>query len=238
MKRVPILGVPIDDLTQEEAFSQILTLARGETRHHIMTPNPEMLVAAHRDSSFHALLNKTALNLPDGTGLLWAARRKKQPLRERVTGTDMLIALSKQSEASMFFLGAAPGVADTAKHRLREKNPNLKVVGTFSGTPVRGEEDEIVERINASGAKILFVAYGAPMQDIWIDRVLPKLTHVKVAMGVGGAFDFIAGKQKRAPEWMRKAGLEWLWRLFREPKRYKRILNAVVVFPYLVLRFD
>jgi len=133
-----------------------------------------------------------------------------------------------------FFLGAAEGVTDF----LRQKYVlgGIQVVGSFAGSPDEMFDDQIVEMINAASPDVLFVAYGAPFQEFWIARNLHKIPCVKVAMGVGGAFDFLSGKLDRAPVFMRKIGLEWLYRLLKEPrKRLRRIVNATVVFPYRVM---
>lgn len=211
---------------------------------HVATPNPEMLVEAQQNPGFRAVLQNTSLNVPDGVGLVWAMRHAQRycatALPTRVTGTDTLLTLcSSTSRISppekIFLLGAAEGVAERAAEVLIQRNPGLKIVGTFAGSPKEEEEFSIIARINASQPTLLFVAYGAPQQDFWIARNLSKMPSVKVAMGVGGAFDFIAGKQKRAPQVFQGIGLEWLWRLTREPRRIKRIWNAVAVFPWMVL---
>ncbi len=235
-ERITILGVPIDNVTLAEAVDCIAAMAKSNEQHHVMTPNPEMLVAAHRDPAFQKVLQSSALNIPDGTGLLWAAKRIGTPLRERVTGVDLVEKLCGQSGlGSIFFLGAAPGIAESAANILRTKNSALNIAGTFAGSPSALDEIAIIEKITQSGATILFVAYGAPAQDVWIARNLKSIPNVRVAMGVGGSFDFLAGKQKRAPSFMRSLGIEWLWRVFKEPKRIGRIWNAVVVFPWLVM---
>lgn len=231
-----ILGVRIDAVTLGEARDHLLGFLASGQQHHVMTPNPEMLVAAHRDPAFRTLLNQTALNVPDGAGLLWAARRTGGFLPERVTGIDLLSSLLLRLDLPpVFLLGAAPGVAEKAAQVLRTQHPALRIAGTFSGSPRQEEEDAIAARINASGAGILFVAYGAPGQDFWIHRNLRNMPSVHVAMGVGGAFDFLAGTRKRAPAVFQSLGIEWLWRLLQEPRRLRRIITAVLVFPYLVL---
>jgi N-acetylglucosaminyldiphosphoundecaprenol N-acetyl-beta-D-mannosaminyltransferase len=140
-----------------------------------------------------------------------------------------------QKSWRLFFLGAAPGVAEKAADVLRRKYPGLQIVGTYSGSPAPDEEDSIVERVNASGADILFVAYGAPEQDKWIARNLPRL-RVKMAMGVGGAFDFIAGIIPRAPLWMQRIGLEWLYRLYLQPRRIGRMMRLPLFALNVLLR--
>ncbi len=198
-----------------------------------------MLVAASRDARFAAVLRATALNLPDSTGLLWAARKTGQRLPERVTGVDTVerLCAGLGPETPVFLLGAAEGVAEKAADALRAKNPRLAVAGTLSGSPSAAEAAGIVDAINRSGARLLLVAFGAPAQDLWIARHAASLSSVRVAMGVGGTFDFLAGVRKRAPKWMRSIGLEWLWRFIRQPSRAGRMWNAVVVFPWLVIRY-
>lgn len=256
MPRIQILGIPIDVLTAREALMEIGSFFKREGQFHIATPNPEMLVETRRNGEFRTALQGTALNLPDGIGLVWAMKRAR-PIRTgsfgRVTGTDMVEALlSREARICpperVFLLGAAPGIAEHAAARLRETNPALQIAGTFAGSPDPTHDEEIVARINAAalaphsssrsdgGPTLLFVAFGAPAQDLWIARNLQKLRTVKVAMGVGGAFDFIAGKQKRAPRFLRALGLEWLWRLLLQPRRVKRIFRAVIVFPWLALK--
>ena len=239
MPRVVLLGVPIDALTQEEALLRIRMLLDESAPHHVATPNSEMLVEAAHNPLFRELLNRTDLNLPDSSGLLWMARWTGQRLPERVTGVDAVIALCRglPTEHPVFLLGAAPGVAEQAAEKLKEMNPRLTVAGFFAGSPRKEDAPEIITRINAAQPHLLLVAYGAPAQDFWIAQHLKDLPSVRVAMGIGGTFDFLAGTRKRAPLWMQRLGLEWLWRLIREPRRIRRIWNAVVVFPLLVLRY-
>jgi N-acetylglucosaminyldiphosphoundecaprenol N-acetyl-beta-D-mannosaminyltransferase len=237
-ERVIILGVPIDAVTHDEVLVRIRAMARSDRQHHIMTPNPEMIVEAQKNPAFLELLQRTDLNIPDGFGLLWAARHLGSVLPERVTGVDLLTSLSNETDLQpIFFLGAADGVAVAAADRLQMVSPRMLVAGTYAGTPRKEEEAEIIRRINTSGARTLFVAYGSPAQDHWIDRVLSQLQGVRIAMGVGGAFDFLAGRRNRAPLFLQRVGLEWLWRLVHEPRRLPRILRAVLVFPFLVLTY-
>jgi N-acetylglucosaminyldiphosphoundecaprenol N-acetyl-beta-D-mannosaminyltransferase len=235
--RVSILGVPIDAVTQDEAVLRVREFLTDGHQHHVMTPNPEMLVKATKDLYFLGVLQRTALNIPDGIGLLFAARMLGKRLPARVTGIDLLMRVASLPEINpVFLLGAAPGVAERAAEALKRQCPSLEVVGTYAGSPALREEDDIIRRINASGARSLFVAFGAPVQDLWIDWNLKRMPNVAVAMGVGGSFDFLAGVQKRAPQLLRSTGLEWAWRLLCEPSRWRRIITATVVFPLLVLR--
>jgi N-acetylglucosaminyldiphosphoundecaprenol N-acetyl-beta-D-mannosaminyltransferase len=237
MERVLILGVPVDPVTMPEAQGRLRGMLVGSAQCHVMTPNNEMIVEAYRNEPFRALLNRTALNVPDSTGLLWAAKWTGQALPSRVTGVDTVRELCESLDESVgvFLLGAAPGVAERAAVMLQTINPRLHISGTHAGSPRPDDAKGIVERVNASGAALLLVAYGAPAQDRWIDEHLKEMPAVKVAMGIGGTFDFIAGTKKRAPSWMRSAGLEWLYRFVQEPSRWRRMWRAVVTFPFLVI---
>ncbi len=224
-RAVNILGVPVDDITFDELLDQIgRWVHEGGPARQIATANPEFVMIAQRDVNFYNILRRAPLVIPDGVGLLWAARLLGKRLRERVTGSDgvpRIAARAAREGWRLFFLGAREGVAEHAAHMLMERHPGLQVVGSYAGSPAGEEEDAIVARVNRSGADILFVAYGAPAQDKWIARNLPRLK-VSVAMGVGGAFDFIAGVAQRAPVGMQRLGLEWLHRLIREPWRWRR----------------
>lgn len=234
-ERIFLLGIPIDNVTQQQTLARVREMLASDGQHHVMTPNPEMLVEAVRNPAFRHVLSRSALNVPDGFGLLLAARMRGTPLRERVTGADLLLALCTDEDApKIFLLGAAPGVAEKAAEALQKQNASLRIAGVFAGTPSQEDAADIIRRINASGANLLFVAYGAPVQDLWIHRHLSAMPGVRVAMGVGGAFDFLAGVRTRAPGWMRSLGIEWVWRLIQEPSRLKRIVRAVIVFPWMV----
>ncbi len=232
-----ILGVRTDNINYDQALSLIEDLVVSDSSHQVVTVNPEFIVAAQSDDDFRNILNNSSLSLPDGVGLLWAARFLGRPLQERVTGTDTVqrvAALAAQKGYSLFLLGAAPGVAVATAARLCQTHPGLRIAGTHTGSPALEEEDEIVRLIQRAKSDILFVAYGAPQQDKWIARNLERLG-VPVAMGVGGAFDFISGRVKRAPRWLQRVGLEWLHRLLHEPWRWRRML-ALPKFVWLVVR--
>ena len=202
-----------------------------------MPPNSEMLVEASKNKAFSILLHSTSLNLPDSAGLLLAARMTNQHLPERVTGVDTVRQLLQELDESkpVFLLGAAEGIAEVVAKKCKMHNAKLQIVGTHAGSPLPEDAAEIVEKINQAQPVLLLVAYGAPSQDFWIYDYLSRLPSVKVAMGVGGTFDFLAGTVKRAPKFLQILHLEWLWRLVQQPSRIGRILNAVVVFPFLVL---
>src|SRR5947209_12461441 len=230
---VYVLGVRVNRISQQEALDRVEQMiarrrASGNTLacQQIVTVNPEFVMAAQRNRDFRAAINSAALVLADGIGVVWAMRYLGQPTPERVTGSDTLPVLARRSAASgyrLYLLGAAAGIAEAAAARLQELAPCLEIAGTYAGSPAPEEENEIIERIRGARADILCVAYGAPAQDLWIWRNLARLP-VAVAMGVGGAYDFLSGRQRRAPALMGRMGLEWLYRLYREPWRWRRML--------------
>lgn len=234
---VNILGIRIDDVTRDEALVKIEAFITEGQLHQVNTVNPEFVMIARRDPPFAQILNQSALNLPDGQGLIWAARVLGTPLRQRVTGVDTVVdlaELSAQKGYRLFLLGAAEGVAAAAGQRLQVRFPGLEIAGIHTGSPAAEEEEAIVSEIRRSRPDCLFVAYGAPRQEEWIARNLVPLG-VPVAMGVGGAFDFISGRTKRAPRWMQTLGLEWLHRFLYQPWRWRRML-ALPRFAILTLR--
>lgn len=234
---VQILGVRVDNVTTEETLRILEDFVAQGGLHQVVTVNPEFVMEAQRNAPFHVVLDEASLALPDGNGLLWASRLLGVPLRERVAGSDtlpLIARLSAERGYRLFFLGAAPGVAEQAAAVLRQENPDLQVVGTYSGSPDPAEEDDLVARVVAASPDFLFVAYGAPRQDLWIRRNLERL-QTPVCMGVGGTFDFIAGITPRAPIWVRNWGLEWLHRLIHQPWRWRRML-ALPLFLYRVVQ--
>lgn len=238
-----VLGVRVDRLSQQEALNcieQMVASRRASDNtlpcQQIITVNTEFVMTAQHNMAFRHAINSAALVIADGIGVVWATRYVGSPTPERITGTDTLVALARRcAEAGyrIYLLGAAPGVAEEAGARLQAVAPGLEIAGTYAGSPDPSEEDAIIERIRAAGTDVLCVAYGAPAQDLWIYRNLTRLP-AAVAMGVGGAFDFLTGRQRRAPEAMQRMGLEWLYRLYREPWRWQRML-ALPRFAVLVL---
>ncbi len=228
-----VLGVRVDRLTQHQALDVIMNiLARARASdqqalcQQVVTVNPEFVMQAQRNAPFLQAINRAALVLPDGMGIVLALRYLCHPTPERVAGVDTVVALARRCALQnyrLYLLGAAPGVAEIAAARLQELAPGLQIAGVHAGSPAQAEEDEIIERIRAAQADVLYVAYGAPAQDLWIARNLARLP-VALAMGVGGSFDFLAGRQRRAPEFMQRMGVEWLYRLYREPWRWRRML--------------
>ena len=235
-RRIDILGVFVDDVTIDEAVDIICDFAASGSFHHVVTVNPEFVMTARRNRAFAAVLNGADLAVPDGIGIVWAARYLGQPLRTRVAGVDLVqqvAAAAAQRGLRVFFLGAAPGVAEAAASRLAGLYAGLPVAGTYAGSPRCEDTEDILARLSSGKPDILLVAYGAPHQDLWIRHNAQRLG-VSVAIGVGGAFDFISGRAQRAPGWMRRLGLEWLHRLIRQPWRWRRML-ALPAFVWAVL---
>lgn len=254
-KKIIILDVPIDALTKEEVLTRIFENTSGQI--HIITVNPEMILAAQKDEEFMEILNKSHINTADGTGILWAAsseenltltslirlllllfKKPKYPIPELIKGSDLILNIAQrsiQSGKKIFLLGGQPGVANEAKGKLEEKYPGIQIVGTHAGSPSKYEEEKIKDIINDTEPDILFLAYGSPAQEKWITRNLYKMPTIKTAIGVGGALDFISGRIPRAPLWLQNLGLEWLFRLIKQPSRWQRIRNAVITFPYIYL---
>lgn len=228
-----VLGVRVDRVSQHQALQRIMELiarrrASGNQLacEQLITVNPEFVMAAQRDAAFRQAINAATLVVADGVGVVWATRYLQAATPERITGVDTLVALARRCADAgyrLYLLGAAPGVAEETAARLQSLAPGLQIAGTYAGTPEPAEEDAIIERVRAAQADVLCVAYGAPVQDLWIYRNLSRLP-VALAVGVGGAYDFIAGRQRRAPRFMQRLGLEWLYRLYREPWRWRRML--------------
>jgi N-acetylglucosaminyldiphosphoundecaprenol N-acetyl-beta-D-mannosaminyltransferase len=217
----------VDDVTEVEALAWCANAIQAGRPHRIVTPNAEFVMRARREPAFRDVLNSADLAIPDGAGLLLAGRILGTPLREQVQGTDLVARLAGLSATEgwrMFFLGAAEGVAEAAASKLKSRYPTLQIAGTYGGSPRVEDELEILARIKlAAPVHVLAVAYGAPAQEYWLARNLPKLD-VRLGLGVGGALDFISGRVPRAPLWLRRAGFDWLYRLVRQPWRWRRQL--------------
>jgi N-acetylglucosaminyldiphosphoundecaprenol N-acetyl-beta-D-mannosaminyltransferase len=232
--RFTLLGVPIDPLTEAEAVDWVAG-AVGEGRPRIVVSvNPERIMHAGRDPAFGAVLRAADLALADGAGVLWAARRLGHPLLARVPGVDFVTALAARGAAErwrFFFLGGAPGVAEATGRALAASYPGFILAGTHTGSPEPSGDAAGVEAVRSSRAQVVLLAYGAAAEEAWLARNLAR-SGATVGMGVGGAFDFISGRTRRAPRWMRERGLEWLHRLGREPWRWRRML----ALPRFVIR--
>ncbi|MDR3688476.1 MAG: WecB/TagA/CpsF family glycosyltransferase [Fimbriimonas sp.] len=232
-----ILGVPIDRVTMAEALSSIEAFVWSGKPHLVITADANAILIARGDPEFRALITNAGLVTPDGTGVVWAARRMGQPLPERVSGVDLLdrvCALSADKGYRLFFLGGQVGVAELAAEKLRLKHPGCNIVGTRHGF-FPAESDEVVAReVAESKPDILFVGLGMPRQEKFI-AATTEIVGAKVSVGVGGSFDVFSGKTKRAPNVFQRLQMEWLWRLMLDPSKMKKV-KRLPKFIYLVWR--
>lgn len=228
MEKVNILGVKVDMVTIDEAASLIMKFLDEEKFHSVFTPNSEIIMRAYRDADFAALLNSADLLTADGIGVVYASKMLKKPIKERAAGFDIAKKVLEQMNYTghkLFLFGGKPGVAEKAAENLKKDYPDLLIAGMRNGYFKEEDEADIVKEINESGADMLFVCLGAPKQEEWISRHKSELTSVRVAMGIGGSLDVFAGTVQRAPEFFCKTGLEWFYRLVKEPWRAKRMTD-------------
>lgn len=235
VSKLNVLGVDIDNMTFEEATSRLSRhLKQGNQIKKIVTPNPEIIMAAQKNENYKKILNRADYVTVDGIGLVYAAKIKRKAFKARVTGYDLSLWMLRElneSNGKLFILGGEPGVAEKACENIKKSYPKIKIVGHnhgyFKGTHIghagHKEEIEVVQRINDAEPDILFVCLGAYKQELWMDENADKL-NCKIAIGNGGVADVLAGKVKGAPEKWRKLGLEWLYRLKEDPSRFKRQL--------------
>lgn len=227
--KTEILGVRFDDLTQQEAAQRGRQLLEEDKFHYVVTPNPEFLLAAEKDPEFRRVLNAADLVLPDGIGVVYSAKILGTPLKERVPGIEfaeaMLSALNDMG-GRLYLLGAKPGVAEEAGRRICARYPDLVLCGTHDG--YFKDEQAILPEIAAAKPDLLFVCLGAPKQEKWMAR-WGQHTGAKLAIGLGGCLDVFAGNVRRAPEQWQKLGLEWAYRLKKEPKRIGRMAKLPLV---------
>lgn len=222
----------VDCVTMVEAIDRCAQFLETAGHHQVVTVNPEFVMLAQRDAPFRTLIRDASLVVPDGAGIVWALRRRGIPGVERVTGIDLMQEVcvrAAQMQVSVFLLGAAPGIAAKAAATLRQHIPSLVIAGTAVGAPDASLAPAACSRIRESGAGILFVAFGCPAQDFWIQQY-QEASGVRLAMGVGGSFDYISGTVARAPRWLQRMNLEWCYRLLRQPWRWRRQL---ILIPYL-----
>ena len=225
-KKVTILGVPVDVITMGEAVARIDGFIEKRTPVLVATANAEMLMRATHDGALRRILQGAAMVTPDGAGTVWAAHHLGHAMPERVAGYDMVQELMREAPAKhrrIFFFGSAPGVADKAKAKAEQLYPGIEIVGTRNGFFTAADEPAIIEEIKAAHPDILLAALGVPKQEKWLAKHLGELS-VPVAIGVGGTFDVMAGVMKRAPRWMQRAKLEWLFRGMMQPQRAGRLL--------------
>ena len=224
---VQLLGVKINKVSLAVAWDKIKGFLVDGQQHYVVTVNTDFLVRAQNDKVFREILNQADLSVADGSGVVLAAKLLSQSLEERISGVDLMSSILNQDSGireNVFLLGGRHGVA--AKIAGRYEN----VIGFTENL------DEAVNLINRCQPQILFVALSSPKQEQWIAQNLSKVPSVKLAMGVGGAFNFLAGRVRRAPKFLRSLGLEWLWRTLREPWRWRQVWRSLVFFPIIVIK--
>jgi N-acetylglucosaminyldiphosphoundecaprenol N-acetyl-beta-D-mannosaminyltransferase len=234
---VEILSVRVSRVTMSDTLAILESMVDSGESHHVVTVNPEFVMASRGNSAFRDVLNSADLAVPDGIGIVLASWILGKPIRHRVTGVDLVGQFAWRAGKRgfrFFLLGAAPGLAERAAGALQRMNSGLGIAGTFSGSPDPSEEKEICRRITAAAPDVLLVAYGSPNQELWIARMRGRL-NVPLTIGVGGSFDFIAGVVARAPRWMQRLGLEWFYRLLIQPERWRR-MRVLPGFVLLVLK--
>lgn len=223
---VLVLDVPIHNVDMATALETIEGFIRAGTPHHIVTADSSMLVMAQDDAALRAIITDADLVTPDSSGLLWAAKQAGTPLRERVSGVEIverLCARSAQPGCRLYFLGAAPGIAEQAAERMRARYPGAQIVGTQHGFLTNGDMEAVIEDICRLQPDVLCVAMGIPKQEKWIAAHREELG-VPILIGVGGTFDVLSGHKRRAPRWMQRASLEWLWRVLSDPRKINKVL--------------
>ncbi len=221
--KIDVMGVAFDCVTMDEAVAAGAALLDGPAGQYVVTPNSEIVYACRETAGLSEVLNQAALVLPDGIGVVYASKILGRPLKQKVAGIDFASGLAGElakAGKSLFLLGAKPGIAEQAAEKLKEGHPGLHIAGTHDG--YFKEDGPVVEEIARSGADVVFVCLGAPKQEFWMARN-GAATGAKLLVGLGGSLDVFAGVVERAPEVWVKLGLEWLYRLLKEPWRFKRM---------------
>jgi len=239
VKELTILSVKINNIPKHELLRSILNSIRNHNKFRLYTINNEFIVEAQSNEPYRKILNKSTCSIADSGGVVWAVKKIAGEKIERIPGADFfydLLELAEQNELGIFLLGGERGVGKDSVKKILSLYPNIKSIEYCDGVDISPNDQNIdlVNRINRSGANMIFVALGSPKQEVWIDKNQDKLTP-SFLMGVGGTLDFVSGKIKRAPVFMREHNLEWLFRLIQQPSRAKRILKAVITFPLLVI---
>ena len=223
--KLDIMGLQFDNVTMDEAAARAEKILAGEKTCYVVTPNAEIAYEALHDEKLRALINDADLVLPDGAGVVLASKLLKTPLKQKVAGVDFadrLLSVLEKTGGGLFLLGSKPGIAELAAEKMREKHPGLTICGMHDG--YFKDEAPVIAAINEAKPDVLFVCLGAPKQELFMKRHQNDLS-CRLMIGLGGSLDSFAGTVKRAPKWMIKANLEWLYRLYKEPKRFGRMLR-------------
>ncbi|WP_019915039.1 WecB/TagA/CpsF family glycosyltransferase [Paenibacillus sp. HW567] len=234
---VPIFGIRVSKVDMKATVSYLTEAVRNREPHQVITANPIMVMTALDNPAYMEIMKSAELVVPDGTGVVWAAEYCHEPVAERVAGFDLLHELLHQGESynwKVYLLGSTPEVIGETATRLQSQYPGIIIAGYHDGFFGPEADEEILNTINQAQPDLLFVARGADSQEPWIAKYKSRL-NIPVMMGVGGSFDVISGKSRRAPKAFQKLRAEWLYRLLKEPTRYKRML-ALPKFAVKVLR--
>ena len=239
--RLNLLGVKIDNFSGDEIEEKIKGFLKNERLNQIVTVNPEFIIEAQKDKDFKNAINKADLNVVDGVGIKFAFWRFGKSLKKRVAGVDLMwniLRIAEEEGSSVFLVANEDGISswqDTAE-AIKKSYPKLKISGINTGRSFCYFDSDIRDNIyKIKNYEILFCNFGAPDQDKFIASLKKRNKNIRLAMGAGGSFDFISGKIIRAPKWIRRVGLEWLWRLMMQPKRFKRIFKAIIIFPIKIV---
>lgn len=233
MEKEQILGFNVTTYNYQELIDNIFQDYKNNEQLFIVNINSEIAVANYKNKEFKEKLNAQKYQIPDGSGIVWASKRKKGNIKERITGIDLMIKLCEESQkysSNIFLYGGNIGIAERAKEKLEEKFSNIKIIGTHDGYD---DEKTVLEKLKKLPIDILFVGLGSPKQEEFILKYKEELKNIKIFMPVGGSFDIISGAKKRAPGWMIKHNLEWLYRTIQEPKRFFRQIK-LIKFVFLV----
>lgn len=223
--KIDVMGLKFDSMTMDEALSRAEALLRGDKAAYVVTPNAEIAYEALHDVQLREMLNGADLMLPDGAGVVLASKLLRTPVKQKVAGVDFaagLLGILERNGQSLYLLGGKTGIGELAAQKMLEAHPQLRIAGIADG--YFRDEAPVIEKINASGADALFVCLGAPKQERFMVQHQQEL-HVHLMAGLGGSLDAFAGTVQRAPAWMIRLNLEWLYRLIREPKRFRRMLR-------------
>jgi len=225
--KITVLGIDFDNLTLQEAVAAAMACLAEEKSSYAVTPNPEIIKLAQENPALAQAIAGAALVLPDGIGVVKAAQILRTPLKEKVPGIDFaggLMAEMAVSGQRLYLMGAKPGVAAAAAEKLAQQYPGLHICGCRDGYFQQDESEAVAAEIRSSGADVCFVCLGSPRQELWMAEH-GAASGAKLLVGLGGSLDVFSGQLKRAPRWMQKAGLEWLYRLMKEPQRLGRMMK-------------
>lgn len=235
MKEYKILGLKVQTVSEQDAKAALHNFLNSSQAHQIVTVNPEFIVTAQKNKRFLEVINRASLATIDGTGIIKALEFQghRVSLEQRLTGVRLsriIISLAEQHNKKIIFCLSSTGLTqpDKLANKLGKDYPHLNFQ--------TADEKNVLEKIKTFSPEIILVGFGAPQQDLWITDHLNLMPSVRVAIGVGGTFDFLSGRIKRAPKFLRSLGLEWFWRFIRQPWRFRRIFRAIIIFPYLILK--